>query len=239
MRVAICEDDQNYGAHVRRLVEEYGRARPELDLEAVSFHSGKALLQAVEGGLTCALFLLDILMPELSGIQLAQRLGELRVCAPVVFLTSSPEYALDAFRVRAHNYLMKPVERQDLFDTLDDALAGRVRPRPVIIGAEEGDTAVALERILYAECNVHRVRYHLTNGQSLLSRTLRVPFPQAVRPLLESSRFLHPHRSYVVNVDHVLQLTGGSFVMAGGAIVPISQLRLPEMKKRYMALMLE
>lgn len=238
MSIAICDDNGEDSARIRELIRQYSQERPGVEPEAVCFESGQALLDAVSAGRTFSLYLLDILMPGLSGIALADRLAELRVRAPVIFLTSSPEYALDAFRVRAQDYLLKPVEPEALFAALDEALAGQFRPRPVLIATEDGEIAVPVDRIAYAECNIHRVRYHLADGSVLMSRTLRVPFSQAVRPLLESSRFLQPHRSYVVNADHIQCLADGCLTLMDGQTVPVSQLRMPELRRRYMALML-
>lgn len=239
MSIAICDDDLTDASRIQGLVRQYCRERPGVELEAVYFESGQALLDAVKEGQSFSLYLLDILLPEMSGIAIADRLAELRARAPVIFLTSSPEYALDAFRVRALNYLLKPIQAPDLFVALDEALASRTRPRPVLIPTEEGETAVPIDRIVYAECNIHRVRYHLSDGSVLLSRTLRVPFSQAVRPLLESNRFLQPHRSYVVNADYVLQLAGNSLTLMDEQSIPVSQLRMPEVRRQYMDMMLE
>lgn len=239
MYIAICDDDPADRGATEAAVRQYARERQEFHVETCCFSDGRALLDAVAGGRSFAVCLLDVLMPELTGIELAGRLTELRQKTPVIFLTVSPEYALDAFRVSARQYLLKPVQAPALYDTLDSVLSGIKRERPITIPAESGDVYAPLGRITCAECSAHRVRYHMDRAEDVVSRTLRVPFQEAIRPLLDSGRFLQPHRSYAVNVDYIARISGGLVTLRDGSTVPISQLRCAEFKKKYMEFMID
>ena len=98
------------------------------DAEVKDYALGTEAITAIEdGGLTPDVVFSDIRMPKLDGLQLAVRLKTLVPDTKVVFVTGYNEYALDAFRVRAHGYLMKPVEPEHIRRELDYML-----PRPAL-----------------------------------------------------------------------------------------------------------
>lgn len=97
------------------------------DAEVKDYALGTEAITAIEdGGLMPDVVFSDIRMPKLDGLQLAVRLKTLVPDTKVVFVTGYNEYALDAFRVRAHGYLMKPVEPEHIRQELDYALPGLV-----------------------------------------------------------------------------------------------------------------
>lgn len=95
------------------------------DAEVKDYVLGTEAITAIEdGGLMPDVVFSDIRMPKLDGLQLAVRLKTLAPDTKIVFVTGYSEYALDAFRVRAHGYLMKPVEPEHIRRELDYALPG-------------------------------------------------------------------------------------------------------------------
>lgn len=233
MNIALCDDSPIELDEIRGYLEEYRCRRPFPSLTLFPFEHGEDLLRAAER-IPFDLCLLDILMPGLSGIETARMLKSIRPAAAVVFLTSTPDFALDAFQVRAKNYLLKPVQADPLYAALDELLAAP-RPFPVELAAEGGaSVVVAVDRVLYLECTDHRVFYHLTDGTCIRGRTIRVPFLSAAAPLLESGLFLQPHRSYLINAEHILRLTGQSVILSDGTEIAVSQLRRREFRQQYM-----
>lgn len=236
MNIALCDDSAQDLAALRAALEEYaGRGRgPEL--RVFYYLDGGALLGAAEG-MDFELCLLDILMPGLSGIETARRLKQLQPGAAVIFLTNSAEFALDAFQVRAKNYLLKPVQPQRLFEALDELLRAP-RPRPVELAVEGGGSLVVpVDKVVYLECADHRILYHLADGGAVAGRTLRVPFLEAAAPFRDSGLFLQPHRSYLVNARHILRLSDTAVTLTGGTELAVSQLRRRAFRAQYMDLL--
>ena len=121
LRLSICDDEARCRERVAALVAEYGRARG-CALSAECF-SGAA--QLLDSGGRFDIYLLDILMPGLSDMDLASELRQTDETADIVFLTSSPEFALEGYAVRPLDYLLKPVDRDRLFAARVRELTGR------------------------------------------------------------------------------------------------------------------
>lgn len=236
LRIAICEDTSAEAERLLELLERYYHSHPHLPLQTSLFSGGGALLEALDAERAFDLYLLDILMPDLDGIELARTLRRRGEQAPVLYLTTSLEHAIPAFSVRALDYLVKPVEEAALFRALDDAvsaLGGRVDTSTVVRTAE-GDCRVSLGDISYVEVTGHVLHYHLAGGRVLSSRAVRVSFDRAVEDLSADPRFLRPHQSYLVNVRHVVRLLPREFTLDGGQRVPISRLRYAEVRDAYL-----
>lgn len=233
MRIALCEDSIPELEEVQHALEQYRLQRPDLQLSISCFRSGDEVLRAA-GEVPFHLYLLDIVMPGLTGLETARRLKLLDPAVPVIFLTSTADFALEAFQVRASNYLLKPVRTGPLFSALDELLSGP-HLHMVELAAEGGGTVMAaLGRILYLECSDHRILYYLDDGAVIRGRTIRTPFLEAAVPLIRTGLFLQPHRSYLVNAGRILRLTSRSVVLDTGTELTISQMKQKVFRQQYM-----
>lgn len=232
-QVAICEADLLDRTACQTLCGEYFASRPG-GCQIAAFAAGSELLESVRQGSRFDLFLLDVQPARPNGIDLAQALRAQSVRSPIVFLAATREYAYEAFRVDALQYLLKPVGRGPLFEALDRAVepqAGPVLP----VTTSFGLCGVSFHDIVYVECTDHVLHFHRLDGTVLRSVSLRVPFASAAAPLLQDPRFLQPHRSYVVNLDHVVRLSRVGFEMTDGATVPVPREKYPAIHSRYLA----
>lgn len=236
MHVAICDDESEELRRITSLVEEYRLSHPDRPIHTTTFRSGSALLTALEREKTgFDLYLLDVIMPDMTGIQLADRIHARQRKADIVFLTTSREYALEAFRVRARHYLLKPLERTVFFAMLDELTLSPASAETAftIPAAQNLDLTLPASSIAYAECVAHTVRYHLVDGSTVESRTLRIPFSETVAPLLETGRFLTIHRSFTVNLEQVQRVTERAVFLKVGTELPIARLRQREIRTAY------
>ena len=234
--IAICEDDLNTSRRIAAFVRDYQKQRPGRIDRVGLFSSSSALLEHVEQKEGFDIYLLDIVMPGLSGIEAARRLKVRGGRQTVVFLTSSEDFALDAYRVGAMQYLVKPVAAQELFSVLDHALEliGRNASKSILVSTIRGRENLPLSSIVYVECRNHILTYHLADGTALPGRTIRTSFEVAMEPLLQERNFIHPHKSFILNADFVERLTSQVFVMTGGAEIPITKSRYSQARSRYL-----
>ena len=153
LRIAICDDDEQQLRQTENLVSAYLRARPGAGGQVESFGSGGALLARAEAAGGFDLYVLDILMPELSGIDTGRRLRALGEGGEIVYLTSSNDFAADSYDVRAFFYLLKPVKENKLFQVLDGAVKKlhQRRSSAVVVTTADGPRRILLERIRYVE----------------------------------------------------------------------------------------
>lgn len=235
IKLAVCDDEAEQREAIGNLLREYAASRPSPAIKISIFSSGQDLLAAAEecGGFD--LYVLDIVMPGLSGIDLGVRLRELYADGTIIYLTISPEYAVDSYAARAFYYLMKPAEPDKLFPVLDQAVAALEKKRAacVAVRTKDGLERVRLDEIVYAELTGRTVRYHLADGSSLDSLTVRSPFQEEAAPLLADQRFFLCGASFAVNLFYVTAVEKGFLRMDGGARVPLARGLAAQAKRRW------
>ena len=104
LQFALCDDEPDQRALLGGLVRQYLEGRPGLSARLSLFSGGAELLSQVEAVGGFDLYLLDIIMPGFSGIDLGLRLRELGEDGPILYLTTSPEYAVDSYLAQAFYY---------------------------------------------------------------------------------------------------------------------------------------
>ena len=238
--VAVCEDSLSQMAQINEYLKSYQAAQPERQLRIELFKSAEELLLYLQDGRGFDVYLLDILLPGMDGIVLSRELRSKGHEGVIIFLTSTREYAFEAFGVRAVDYLLKPVDATSLFSALDHAIAllnNREQAAYVLVKSPQGDRIVNLNDIVSVEVQGHTLCYTLVDGELLKSKVLRVSFTAATQQLMDDGRFMKPHQSFLINADHVVGVSPQKFCMVNHVDVPISRLRYTEVKNQYMAYM--
>lgn len=236
LNIALCEDQPSDIDNICALVEEYRVHNPQALLRVTTFSSADCFLKSVYEGAHYDICLLDVILPGMDGIAAAKALRKADLDIIIIFTTISKEFAVEAFSVKAANYLIKPVSRANLFSALDQAIAtlGWRVERYTAIQTQKGDRMEKLSGILCVEVMGHSLCYHLADGSHVMSKVLRIPFEQAAADLFSNGNFIRPHRSFLVNTNSIQRLTKNAFVLENGMYVPISRLRYAEVKDQYM-----
>lgn len=235
LRIALCDDEPGQcditGACLRQYMEE----RPNLAARLTVFSTGTELLKQTEDEGSFDLYVLDVIMPELSGIDVGVKLRELGSDAPIIYLTTSPDYAVDSYLAQAFYYLLKPVDPAKLFDVLDRAAAllEKRRAASIQIKTKSGVRMVMLDEILYVELRGRLAQYHLSGGETVDSLTLHGPFQSEIAPLLADARFVLCGSSFAVNLHYVTAVDKGELSVKGGCRVPLSRGLAAQVKKRW------
>ena len=237
MHIAIFDDQPQELEALRALVEAYAQRLPQVDFDIQGYVQGEALLSAAASRGPVDLYLLDILPAGLTGIDLGGRLRAMGQSGVIIYLTSSPDFALQAYGVGALQYLLKPIRADNLYPALDQALERleEGRRRCLSLRTPSGQVALPFHAICYIESRGHILLAHLAGGQVVTSVNLRMGFEEALGPLLADERFLHPHKSFVVNMSFIRQMGARGFVLWDGASIPIARRNLATAKARYLA----
>lgn len=234
MRIAICDDEENHLHRTAALVDAYLQSAPSLKGQIETFQSGSALLARAEEAGGFDLYVLDILMPELSGIDTGRRLRALGEGGEILYLTSSNDFAADSYDVRAFFYLLKPVEEEKFFQVLDGAVEklNRRRSNAIVVTTADGPRRILLEHIRYVERVGRRMRYYCIDGV-IDSQTIRVPFRQAAASLLADWRFCQCGASFVLNFQHVTGVNGQVAMLDNDQTVTLPRTAAVEFKKAW------
>jgi two-component system LytT family response regulator len=187
---------------------------------------------------------LDIEMPQLNGFDLLERLGKHE--SDVIFTTAYNQFAIKAFKVCALDYLLKPIDPEDLKVAVQKALTKKnkvsaeqlemllsyMKPekpksKRIALTASDHLIFVETEKIIYCESDSNYTIFFLTDGQKIIvSKTLK-----DVEEILEGSDFFRIHASYLINMKHVSKFTrgdGGYVVMSNNQHITVSRKKKDE-----------
>lgn len=177
---------------------------------------------------------LDIQMPGLSGLELAEVLGRFKEPPPVVFVTAHEQHAVDAFDLHAVDYVLKPVRAERLAEAVRRVMSGadrRAAPEDTQIPVERGGVTRFVDRgeISYVEAHGDYARLHTRSGQSYL---LRIPL-STLEEDWRSAGFHRIHRSLLVALAHIDELRtegGRCTVLVGDAELPVARRHTRELR---------
>jgi len=142
-------------------------------------------------------------MPGFLGIDVAKVFRIFVKAAPIIFFTSSHEYALESYSVKAINYVLKPITKEKLFFTLDEVLEQMKVEKDVdalVVKSTEGIQRIVISNLVFAEVIGRNVLYHLRSGKII---ECTQPFSSVCITLLKYRCFVRPHRSYIINMQYV------------------------------------
>lgn len=231
MNIAICDDEQIYMHEMEHLSEEYSELRGT-QLTVTAFSLPIELAQAVEGGSEFDVFLLDVYMPGMTGLELAGQLRRLGVESPVIFMTTSKEHALEAFGVGAVGYLVKPFEREEFFKVMDNITNHNYDEykRHILLKIGSELIRVPLRDIMYSEARKNYQAIHLTDSSTLLARmTVNELFEQ----LSPSESFIRCGNAYILNLARIKRLTVKSAIFKNNDELFLPRNSYAEVKTQY------
>lgn len=236
LKIIVCDDDVRDLKQVADMVDRYRSHHEEQVLVTEQVQSAVRLQEKLRQGEKFDIFILDIMMEEKDGISLGREIRQQSPKSAIIYVTGSPEYALGAFGVYASGYLLKPVDEEQFAECMNHVVH-QMQSREESIytfKSREGIVNVELGNLLRVE-NISRVmHFYLESGEVFESVYIRKPFEKQLEQLLSDERFIQPHKSFVINMEHVEKVLVHDFMMTDGVIVPISRNNLAMVKKRYL-----
>ena len=232
LRAMIVDDEAPARSELRFLLDELGQT--DVVAEAASVREAIEKLKEYP----IDVIFLDINMPEATGLKLAEALQHLKYPPAVVFVTAYSEFALDAFKVNAVDYLVKPVET----DRLAQAIA-RVRESVTLHMQAQKSERISVEKggkkILIS---IDKIRFVMARDdyaylQTDTDRYFSTVSLAQLEKRLEGHGFFRVHRGYLVNlsmVEEVEPVSGGTLLLTLNGVedkIPVSRRRVSLLKK--------
>lgn len=234
MKAVVIDNEANIRAALVKLLEIYC---PTVELlgEADGCASGKALIDKASPDL----IFLDIEMDDGTGVDLIK--ANPHIAGHVIFITAHDKYAIDAFKCSALDFLLKPIDPEELIrsvdkavlqkkgldlqariDVLESHLSGRNdQDAKIVLSDAESMHLVELNSILWCAAEGSYTRFVLmSNEEILVSKNLK-----SYEEYMNDSSFIRIHHSFLVNIHHIKRFErseGGSLIMANGATLPVS-----------------
>lgn len=231
MRVVICDDIQKDIETIRTALDAYATAHPEYHVEIDEYNAAADVLHRMEKGEPYDIALMDICMPGVSGTDAAEKMLEKNPEMSVIFLTTSDEYAVEAFAMNAIHYLLKPFT-QERFDAALDRAIKKTRAQDLLsLDCVNGVYRVWIREIVSIESQNHYLLLGLSSGKTL---KLRMKLSQMFEEIQKYPEFIKVGASYVVNFDFVRGISGYSIEMQGGVKIPVPRRSVEEVQRAYM-----
>lgn len=238
MKIIICDDNTEDLRNIEKLLLQYQAQHSDRDFEVEKFSDPSALFREITERRLADIYILDMLMPKCMGIDLGKQIRKCGSESIIIYLTSSDDYALDAYGVHAIRYLLKPIEEKKFFEALDygvSLLGQKTKTESVyLIKTKDGLVQTTYSEIEYIENAGRKLEVHLIGGNILKSIFIRRSFEEEIDRLAEERNFLQVHKSFLVNLDHIKQLGAGVLIMESGRQIPVSKAKAAKVKREYL-----
>ena len=218
MLIAICDDNSADAEKIRFSLMDITQ-----DLEMKCFSTGTELIESVKSGNNYSVLFQDVYLENESGIEVAKSVKELSPDTQVIFVTSSLDHAIDAFKVQATDYLVKPCSEADIVKAFA-RVSVKMNTKysvPVVINTGKEIHVFHTEKVIKIESDRHYTVICCSNN-----RTERLLINFSYVAELFGNKFIEIRRGLLVNPRFIEKISGVNVILADG-----SSYILPKAKK--------
>ncbi len=225
VKIAVCDDLEEERQKIIEYLNKYVDIR-EYVITIDEFIDGESLLSVdIE---KYNLIILDIFMNELNGIEVAKEILNRSNHTPVIFCSTSNEFAEESYDVNALRYLTKPIVEERFFNTLDKFFNTQTALRMLTFKQNRMDESVYLADILWIEAGDHKSVIHTRNGD-ITTSTIFKQFQEE----LKDADFIKPIRFALVSLDAIASIPGEDIKLIDGTVIGVSRDMRKDVKKAY------
>ncbi|WP_394992277.1 LytR/AlgR family response regulator transcription factor [Emticicia sp.] len=244
MKAIIIDDEPNA---VELLVLRLAQKCPQIEVVAQFTNSVKGV-EAIKLHQPDIVFL-DIEMPQLNGFQVLEAVEDIPF--HLIFVTAYDKFALKAFRYSAIDYLLKPIETQELIEAVSKVEKqiktskeqvnhfrnqyqnfNKTLPDKIALPYQNGVTFVAIKDIVYCEADNTYTKVFMNDGQHfLVTKTLL-----SIQEVLEEREFLRVHRQYIINLNQIKKYVKGEgnyLIMNNDKSIPIGRSQKDKLIEKF------
>ena len=230
LNIAIVDDTLPDVLRLEIFIQNYFYGSGHKLNEIVSYSSGEEILKNFAPKMFQIVFM-DIIMDNLNGVETSRQLRNEDAELLIIFMTTSKEYAFDAFHVHPFDYILKPYGKKDVDKVLDEAVLALTSDDPMVtIKVAHSEYAIPIRLISSAVSQGHGVEINLTDGRRVLSN---MKFKEIEQIFLGYENFLLCNRGIIVNMFHISSQENGIFTMKDGARYPIRVKDQPKLKAEF------
>lgn len=228
--VAICDDEIR---QINIIKEFLAHELTDMEYTVIEADSGERLLELCEEVMPDLVFL-DIEMKDLNGIETGKVMRERNKDAVIAFVTGFRDFALQAFEIRAFDYIIKPLTKQkfgvfirDAKRRLEEIKLRNEKDGSLIVKLKTEMISIGFDEILFIEKSGHQIIIHLKQDENV---AYYGSFRELM-PKLAKGSFVQCHQGYIVNINHVASYKERSLVIEGEAgVVPVSKSNVKSVK---------
>lgn len=231
-KFAVCDDEQEYRNLIKVELDRVATAC-NVKVDVVFFKSAIECLAYFEQGNAPDLLLLDIDMPNMSGLELAKKVREVNEKQLIVFVTAHSEYVFESFEVQPFRFLRKENLYMELYLTLQRAIPmiDKMQPKYLSLKWETGEEMVEVMTVRYAEIWKRRMHFYLEDGRELV---VKMTMKKLLEMLRDDDRFVLFDSGLLVNTTQVQIYNRQEVTLKDGTMLPTARTRQEEVKRVIM-----
>ena len=219
-KIAVC-DDNKYD--IKEICGALDQLKGEgINLQVTTYTNGRDIIADFEKGERFHLLILDMVMQPINGIETAKELRKNDISMPILIVTSTRDFALDGYLVNAWRYLTKPIDREKFLSEVR-VILDKAREKDkeyFIVENDQGISKVKLDDVIYFESNLHVITLHTIKENYSFRDTI-----SKIEETYAPDGFFRIHKSFLVNLKYVKNVSKLDVKMINGEILPLAKLR--------------
>ncbi|MBO5055997.1 MAG: response regulator transcription factor [Lachnospiraceae bacterium] len=231
--ILICDDEPVTCTYIEGIFSDYAK-KNKIDIKVELFFNGQELLEYISKNSNIDLLFLDIELPDNSGAEVGKILREnlQNEVIQIVFISSKEKYAMQLFRIRPFDFLIKPLDEKMIIDVFEEYEKIYSKNRKFFeykIGKQT--EKILLSEIMYFMCDNRKICIVTTGEKIFFYGNMK-----KMRETFNEDGFWSVHNSFIINIMYVKLFRDREIVMCDGNVVPISNAYKKSIRKRLMEL---
>lgn len=232
MKIAICDDEKYDLEKIEYLLKTELLKHNISIFEIDTYLSSTRFLQSDEKIMQYDVIFLDINMPRINGIKVAEKIRKVREDVLLIFITAFIDYALDGYRLEAIRFLIKDMLEAMIPECVETIIKKlSLQAQKMEYRFIEGKREVYVDSIMYIESRMHKLFFLLKEAKDR-SYSLYEKLDNMEAELLDYG-FLRTHKSYLINTKYIKKIANYKVEMENGIILPIPREKFQKVKERY------
>lgn len=223
--IGVCDDMQNTHIMIEEVLKEYQK-QFDIICNIVHYYSGDELLETAA---ELDMLFLDIEMPKMDGIEVAEQLNLKGIEYKIIMLTGKSERFKEAFKIGAFRFVTKPIDAEELYEAIDDVRKCMPGEETVCVLCDGKPYKICQKDIIYIEGNKSVTNIYTKNRQYHSYLPLREWEKQ-----LEEKVFFRCHKSYIVNLGAIEDIKENKAILVTKEYVTVAKRRKEEMRRAFM-----
>lgn len=228
MKIVILEDNRIEYERIKQSLEDWVE-NYDIELSLLHFENAESFFNDPQNySPNIDLFLLDIEMGNMNGIEAAKRLRLLDYKGDIIFLTAFKDFVFEGYNVHAFNYLLKPLNNDIFFRCLSEIEKKRHSNCYIYRNKQQITVSIPYHEIISFSVNRHYVDITTTKTVYTQYNNLNTIINSLPR------QFVQVHRSYIINLSHVFKFSQNKIHLSNGSTVEVGRTYLKNFKTQYL-----
>jgi DNA-binding LytR/AlgR family response regulator len=217
-RILICDDSSDDLGDLNKIIEDFYTSNGACSV--LKFDDPDKALEYIEDGNKIDIAFLDIIMPEMNGMQLAAKMRDLGFGGYLIFLTSSNDFAAQSYSVKAFSYILKPAASETVNELLSVIEKMRLYEdrSGFPLTRRSGVRFVLYTELMFIEVINHQLQFHLIDGEII---TIYATLREYSEMLLSEPQMVRPQKSFIINLDYVRFFENSAVFMRDGTRISV------------------